>query len=164
MQNWDWNIERRRTVRARAERLAAGEESIEPLLQVHSEGAVEIIEAIEDDANLYMPALNLANHGALPSLPDWAIVEVPAIVNRRGIHAVTVPPLPRPVTEICRREVELASVVIDAAISGDRTLALQALLLDPMVNDIERARSILDDFLISFKEWVPQFYDKRISL
>lgn len=48
-------------------------------------------------------------------------------------------------------------MVIDAAVSGDRNLALQALLLDPMMNDIERAKAILDDFVISFREWLPQF-------
>ncbi len=53
---------------------------------------------------------------------------------------------------------ELASVVVDAAATGDRTLALQALLLDPMINDIDRARAILDDFLVSFQEWLPQFW------
>lgn len=157
LQSWTGNIERRRNVRARAERMAAGEESIEPLLQVHSEGAVEIIEAMQADANATMPALNIPNRGCLPGLPDWAIVEVPALVNRHGIHGVSMPALPRPVTEICRREAELASVVIDAAISGDRTLALQALLLDPMMNDIDRAKAILDDFVGSFREWLPQF-------
>jgi alpha-galactosidase len=94
----------------------------------------------------------------LPGLPDWAIVEVPAVVNRMGIHGVSMPALPPAVTEICRREAELASLVVDAAATGDRTLALQALLMDPMMNDIGRARDILDDFLESFREWLPQFH------
>lgn len=157
LQSWTGNIERRKTVRARAERMAAGEESIDPLLKVHSEGAVEIIEARETDANAYMPALNLPNRGCLPGLPDWAIVEIPAIVNRHGVHGVGMPALPPALTEICRREAELAALVIEAAKSGDRNLALQALLMDPMINDIDRARTILDDFCHSFAEWLPQF-------
>jgi len=157
LQSWTGNIERRKNVRARAERMAAGLETIEPLLQVHSEGAVEIIEAREGDTNRYMPALNLPNRGALPGLPDWAIVETPAIVNRHGAQPITMPPLPPALTEICRREAELAALVIEAAKTGDRNLALQALLMDPMINDIDRARAILDDFLVSFAEWLPQF-------
>lgn len=157
LQSWTGNMERRRNVRARAERMAAGEESIEPLLHVHSEGAVEIIEARQADANLYMPALNIPNRGCLPGLPDWAVVEVPAVVNRAGVHGVSVPALPPPVTEICRREAELASLVIEAARTGDRGLALQALLLDPTATDIDRCRAILDDFLTSFAQWLPQF-------
>lgn len=157
LQSWEGNIARRRTVRARAARLAAGHESLEPLLHAHSEGAVEIIEARLADANAYMPALNLPNHGALPGLPDWAIVEVPAVVNRLGAHPVALPALPAPVTELCRREAELAAVVVEAAVHGDRQLALHALLLDPMINDIDRAKAILDDFLVSFAQWLPQF-------
>jgi alpha-galactosidase len=137
--------------------MAAGEESITPLLQVHSEGAVEIIEAREGDTNAYMPALNLPNRGCLPGLPDWAIVETPAIVNRHGVRGVSMPALPSAITEICRREAELAALVIESARTGDRNLALQALLMDPMMNDIDRARAILDDFLYSFAEWLPQF-------
>ena len=157
LQSWEGNIERRRTVRARAERLARGEEALEPLRAVHSEGAVEMILGIADDANTYYPAVNIPNRGALPGVPDWAVVEVPGVLNRAGVHGVTTPPLPRPVIEICRREAELASIVVDAAATGDRGLAMQALLLDPMINDIDRARAILDDFLVSFREWLPQF-------
>ncbi|HRW49470.1 MAG TPA: hypothetical protein P5333_18260, partial [Caldilinea sp.] len=157
LQSWEGNIERRRTVRARAERLARGEEALEPLRAVHSEGAVEMILGIADDANTYYPAVNIPNRGALPGVPEWAVVEVPGVLNRAGVHGVTSPPLPRPVIEICRREAELASIVVDAAATGDRGLAMQALLLDPMINDIDRARAILDDFLVSFREWLPQF-------
>jgi len=157
LQSWTGNIERRQTVRARAERMAAGIESIEPLLHVQSEGAVEIIEARQGNANAYLPALNIPNRGTLPGLPDWAIVEVPAIVNRLGVRPVSMPALPPAITELCRREVALASLAIDAAMSGDRSLALQALLMDPMINDIERAKAILADFLTEFAQWLPQF-------
>ncbi len=158
LQSWEGNIARRSAVRARAERLAAGEEPLAPLRDVRSEGIVEIIEAWQSDAHAWQPALNVANAGcALPGLPAWAIVETPAVVDRAGIHPLSVPELPPPITEICRREAELAALVVEAAATGDRTLALQALLMDPMANDIDRCRAILDDFLDSFREWLPQF-------
>jgi len=43
------------------------------------------------------------------------------------------------------------------AMQGDRELALQALLLDPMINDIDTARAILADFLSTFAGYLPQF-------
>jgi alpha-galactosidase len=157
LQSWEGNIERRRTVSARAARLAAGLEPLAPLRQVDSEGVVELILAREQSANGYQPALNLPNRGALPGLPEWAVVEVPAIVNRLGVHPVGVPALPAALTELCRREAELAAITVEAAVTGDRNLALQALLLDPMMNDIARARAILADFLHTFAQWLPQF-------
>jgi alpha-galactosidase len=66
-------------------------------------------------------------------------------------------PLPEGIAELCRRELALSSLTVDAVVQGDRELALQALLLDPMINDIDRARAILDDFLKTFAEYLPQF-------
>jgi alpha-galactosidase len=159
LQSWEGNIARRTAVRALAGRLAAGGESLTPLRAVRSEGAVEIIEAWLADAHGWQPALNLPNRGgALPGLPEWAIVETPAVVNRAGMHPLPVAALPNAITELCRREAELAALVVEAAATGDRNLALQALLMDPMGNDIDRSRAILDDFLNSFREWLPQFH------
>lgn len=157
LQSWSGNIERRANVRARAERMAAGAEPLDALLSVRSEGVVELIEAWQANSGELMPALNIGNAGLIPGLPDFAVVEVPATVDRAGIHGVPMPPLPPAISELCRREAELASLVVDAAVTGDRTLALRALLMDPMANDIDRSRAILDDFLVTFGEWLPQF-------
>jgi alpha-galactosidase len=46
---------------------------------------------------------------------------------------------------------------VDACYYGDKDLALQALLLDPMINDLDQARAILQDFLAEFAEYLPQF-------
>jgi alpha-galactosidase len=67
------------------------------------------------------------------------------------------PPLPEGIAELCRRELALSSLCVDACVQGDRRLALQALLLDPMINDIDTARAILNDFLEEFAEYLPQF-------
>jgi len=59
--------------------------------------------------------------------------------------------------ELLRREAALVEMVVDTAVSGDHDLALQTLLLDPMVNDIDRASAILDDYLTNFEAYLPQF-------
>jgi alpha-galactosidase len=62
------------------------------------------------------------------------------------------------VAEIMRREVTVARLSVDSAVEGSREKALQCLLLDPVVNDFELARQILDDYLTSYKEYLPQFW------
>jgi alpha-galactosidase len=52
----------------------------------------------------------------------------------------------------------VAQLCVDAAAEGDAQKALQCLLLDPVVNDIEQAKDILDDYLCSYKEYLPQFW------
>jgi alpha-galactosidase len=137
--------------------MAAGTTSVEGMRDAHSEGAVELIEAISGNTNYYDQAVNVSNAGAIPNLPAETIVELPAIAAGSGIHPLTMPPLPTPIAELCRREAALVELVVDAAVTGDRTLALQALLLDPMINDIPRARALLDDYLTTFADYLPQF-------
>lgn len=47
---------------------------------------------------------------------------------------------------------------VDAAVEGNREKALQCLLLDPVITDIDTAKKILDDYLTSYKEYLPQFW------
>ena len=67
--------------------------------------------------------------------------------------------LPEPIAELCRREIAVAQLCVDAAVEGSREKALQCLLLDPVITDIETARKILDDYLTSYKEYLPQFWE-----
>jgi alpha-galactosidase len=134
-----------------------GERPIDELREVVSEGVPEIIEALAFNDNFYHHQLNLPNNGCIPNLPDDAIIEVPGVISGFGMRGLNMPPLPEPIAELCRRELAYSSMVIDSCYHGDRDLALQALLFDPMVNDIDRARAILDDFITEFAEYLPQF-------
>jgi alpha-galactosidase len=156
-QNWDGNRQRRADRWAQALAIVNGECPVDELRFAISEGVPEIVEAITFNDNYYHHQLNLPNHGLIPNLPEDAIVEVPGMISRMGIRGLNMPPLPEGIAELCRRELALSSITIDACIHGDRQLALQALLLDPMINDIDTARAILDDFLTTFAEYLPQF-------
>ncbi len=157
LQSWDGNRRRRADRKAMAEAIVAGKRPVDELKGALSEGVPEIVEAITFNDNFYHHQFNLPNNGLIPNLPDDAIVEVPGVVSGFGIRGLNFPPLPEGIAELCRRELALSSLVVDAVVKGDRQLALQALLLDPMMNDIDRARAILDDFLTTFAEYLPQF-------
>lgn len=60
-----------------------------------------------------------------------------------GANSVVVSVQVGPREEVWELDLAVSSVTVDAAVRGDRQLALQALLLDPMVNDINRARAHL---------------------
>jgi len=162
LQSWDGNRKRRADRKALAEAIVAGNVPVDDLRDVwrHNildEGIPDMIGAVMDNDNFYHQQLNIPNEGYIPNLPQDAIVEVPGIISGMGFQGLTFPPLPDGIAALCRRELELSSLVVDAAVSGDRQLALQALLLDPMVTDIDTARAILDDFLEDFSQYLPQF-------
>jgi alpha-galactosidase len=163
LQSWEGNRTRRTRRRQLAEAVVSGEVAVEELRNVWQfdileEPVAEIIAAIHFNDNYYNQQLNIPNNGGLiPNLPEDAIVEVPGVISGMGIQGLAFPPLPDAIAELCRRELDLSSLVVDAAVSGDRQLAMQALLLDPMVTDIDVARAILNDFLNDFAEYLPQF-------
>lgn len=138
--------------------MADGRLTIESLLDTDSEGALEMIENVARGGKHYHLAANLPNTGQVSNLPLGAIVETPVVVDGAGIHPVSCGALPEPVAELCRRELMVAQLGVDAAVEGDYNKALQCLLLDPVINDPHAARSILDDYLRSYREHLPQFW------
>jgi alpha-galactosidase len=138
--------------------MADGPESITPLREADSEGALEVIEHIAGAGNHYHLAVNLPNQGQVANLPMGAIVETPGLSTGAGVQPVTVGDLPEGIAELCRREIAVAQLGVDAAVFGDRQLALQCLLLDPVVTDLDIAKQILDDYLEIYREYLPQFW------
>ncbi|NJL94884.1 MAG: hypothetical protein HC915_14780 [Anaerolineae bacterium] len=162
LQSWEGNRRRRATRQQLAKDIVEGRVDVNSLRDVwrHNmldEGIPEMIAAVTYNDNHYHQQLNLPNRGFIPNLPQDAIVEVPGIISGFGFQGLSFPALPEGIAALCRRELELSSLIVDAAYYGDRSLALQALLLDPMISDIDTARAILNDFLTEFNEYLPQF-------
>jgi alpha-galactosidase len=142
----------------RLNEMANGDATIEALLDTDSEGALEMIENVAGAGDHYHPAANLPNVGQISNLLLGAIVETPVQVNGTGIHPVHMDALPEPIAELLRREITVAQLCVEASVEGSREKALQCLLLDPVITDIDTAKKILDDYLTSYKEYLPQFW------
>jgi alpha-galactosidase len=138
--------------------MAEGRLVIDSLLDADSEGALEMIENLAGGGSHYHAAANRQNIGQIANLPFGATVESPVHVSSAGVTPIHVGALPEPVAELLRREISVGQLCVDAVIEGNREKALQSLLLDPMVTDIDVARQLLDDYLRTYKEHLPQFW------
>jgi alpha-galactosidase len=156
--DWDMNAAVREFQHDRHKQMADGEATIEGLEDTDSEGALEMIENVAGAGTHYHLAANLPNLGQIDNLPIGATVETPVVVDGAGIHPVHVGGFPGPVAELLRRETIVAQLCVDAAVEGDRRKALQCLLLDPVITDIETAKQVLDAFLTEYKQYLPQFW------
>jgi len=156
--DWDYWADSRDTDRDRIAQMSAGMLPIDELRHAESEGALEIITHIAGAGTHYHLAVNLPNQSQISNLPPRAIVETPGIVTGAGVQPVVVGPLPEPIAELCRRELAVIRLSVDAAVNGDRQAALQCLLLDPVITDMDVAKQILDDYLNAYKEFLPQFW------
>lgn len=138
--------------------MISGEKSIDFLKDLHSEHAEEIIAGVVADKKMKSDAVNIPNNGYISNLPNDSIVEVPGIVDASGVRGEKVGDLPEPIAELCRRDIKISELTIDAAYNGDRDLAQQVLSLDPMIDDLDVAKNMLNEFLENQKEYLPQFY------
>jgi len=119
---------------------------------------LEMIENMAGASTHYHLAANLPNEGQISNVPLGATVETPVIVNGAGIQPVHMGALPEPIAELLRRETSVAQLCVDSAVEGNREKALQCLLLDPVITDIDTAKKILDEYLSSYREYLPQFW------
>ena len=140
-------------------RMAAGQESVDFLKHTYSERAEQIMASVVTGSNLYDYAVNLPNTaGYISNMPRDAVVEVPAVMGLHGVKGIAVGELPRVAASFCNKQKDIVDLAVEAAVTGDRGLALQALALDPMIDDLDVAKGILKDSLCAFEKYLPQFF------
>src|SRR5262249_27529907 len=109
-----------------------------------------------DGAHHYV---DVRNNGTIAGLPDEAVVEVPAIVDRTGAHPVEVPPLAPDMLGLVEAVTAYEILTIRAARTGDRGPALRALLANPLVRQWDVALPLLDALLEANRRYLPAFAD-----
>ena len=126
----------------RAQAMLAGEK---PLPSSHSgEIVFQIVESIEHDLNREF-FVNLPNVGQIANLPLDNIVETYAIANARGLTPVAFGELPPSVAPLVQLHSDIQEMIVEAALTGDKELALQAFLLDPMIRDFDAGRQMFEE-------------------
>ncbi|MBA8796061.1 alpha-galactosidase [Friedmanniella endophytica] len=130
------------------DRLRAQAAGMEPLPAApdaqEAERLVAICAALVEGADRLELAVNLPNRGAIAGLPDEAVVEVPAVIGRT-VTPLAVGALPAGITAVLAARAAQQEIVVRAALTGDRALAVQALALDPLVPGPAVAARIIDD-------------------
>ena len=81
----------------------------------------------------------MRNDGAIPNLPDDVVVEMPARIGRDGATAVPTAPLRADLDALVRSAKDYELLTIEAALTGDRSLAELALMTNPLGPDASLA-------------------------
>lgn len=122
-----------------------------------AERLVAIAEALLSGRDLVELAVNLPNRGAISNLPPEAVVEVPALVNGSGVTPLAVGELPASIAAVLTARAQQQEITVEAALTRDPALALEALVLDPLVPDSRTARAILRDAALAQPETLGAF-------
>ena len=103
--------------------------------------------------------LNLPNAGQCPDLPKDAVVESMVTATSDGLAGRDHGRAPAALAECLRRVVASQEMTVEAAISGSRDRAVDAMLLDPLAGriDFDHVEQMTDEMLAATAQWLPQF-------
>jgi len=96
--------------------------------------------------------LNVRNGSALPGLDADAVVELPTLVDRLGVH-----PLPASTPDLhqlglMQQVKAVERLTIEAATTGSPDAALKAFALHPLVDSVSVARDLLSGYIAAIPE------------
>ncbi len=101
--------------------------------------------------------VNTRNGGAITGWPaDW-VLEMPARVNRQGIHPIAAEPLPDVHSSLVYRVKTAELLTAKAAVTGDKKQLYLALLAHPLGPDADKIEEVMEDLLLTNKAYLPQF-------
>jgi len=125
---------------------------------LYSEAAVRLMASIHNDRR-DIQCVNTANRGALADLPAESVVEVNCVIGCDGPTPLATGPLRPELRGLLQQVKAYEELTIQAAISGDRKVALQALLANPLVPSFRVAQALLDELIEAHREHLPQFVE-----
>lgn len=122
----------------------------------YSEAAAELVASLAAGTG-DVQVVNVRNAGAIPNLPLDDVVEVAATIDAEGAHPLPVAPLSEEMLGLVQHAKAYERLTIRAATSGDRVLALRALLSNPLVPDYPTASGLLTAILDANRDHLPRF-------
>lgn len=143
------------TVRAARSPEPLGEEFFAHFHGEH-EQLMDIIDSTERDRRRHY-YMNVRNDGAIPNLPPWAVVEMPAAACAAGSFPVHLPDFPDVLAGFTMRFLSGIEIAVEAALRGDRRLMEEAILAGGYLADRAVVSRMVDELLAAHRAHLPQF-------
>jgi 6-phospho-beta-glucosidase len=125
----------------------------------YSEAAAQLIASLHAGSN-DIQIVDVCNQGGLPGLADDAVVEVPAKVGRHGVEVLKLRALAPEMLGLVQHVKAYERLTVQAALSGDRQVALKALITNPLVGRYQVAAPLLDALLAANRQYLPRFFPR----
>jgi len=102
--------------------------------------------------------VDVRNEGALPGLPDDAVVEVPCTVDRDGAHPLAQRVLAPEMAGLVEHAKAYERLAVTAAVHGRRDDVVRALVANPLVGQYPQAQRMADALLEANRHHLPRFF------
>ncbi len=124
----------------------------------YSLAAVSLIDSIANDVR-DVQIVNVKNNGAVDFMEDDDVVETAAVIGSSGPEVIKVPHFENShIKGMMRTVKEYEKLTVEAALTGDESAALNALMLHPLVGDYHRAKACFCEMKEAHKSFLPEFY------
>ncbi len=125
-----------------------------------SEQLIQIMQSLLEDKR-HVFSVNMPNHGAVPGMPWDAVLEMPAAAGGPGFMPLQAKALPPALTAKLLEKIAAIEITVEAALTGDFDLFVEALLADGSVSDPDAAVALASDLLEAHQAFLPQFAARR---
>ncbi|MFZ4451204.1 6-phospho-beta-glucosidase [Salibacterium aidingense] len=126
----------------------------------YSEAAVRLMTSLHSNSR-YIHTLNVRNNGAISCLPEDACIETNCVVESHRVTPLQVENVPVQIRGLLQVVKAYEELTVEAAVTGDKGMALQALTLHPLIPSAEKAKELLEQMLEVNKHYLPQFYQGK---
>lgn len=119
--------------------------------------AIPIIEGLVLGIEHKLGAINIPNSKFyVPGLEKDSVIEVPATVGKKGLQPMTMPRLPEGCLSFLKTQASIHKLLVQAYQEKSKNLLLQAILLDPTVDNYQNAVHLINEMFELQKEVLPE--------
>lgn len=122
----------------------------------YSDAACNLITSIYTNKN-DVQYVNVRNNGAVSNLPSESAVEIACVITKDGPKPIATGELKPQINGTIQTIKSFERMVCEAAIHGDRDLAVTALNMNPLCPSDTLANTVIDELIEAHKEYLPQF-------
>lgn len=103
---------------------------------------------------------NVSNTGLIDNLPQGCCVEVPCLVDKNGIQPTRIGALPPHLAAMMQTNINVQSLTVEAALTGQREAIYHAAMLDPHTAaelSLDQIWSLVDELIEAHGDWLPAY-------
>lgn len=120
------------------------------------EQLIEILKSIlHNEGKIF--SVNLPNEGAIPNLPNHAVLELPAVATGRGFIPLHITDFPDELAFMLKKRIEIIDLTVEAALTGKRSLIMEAMMLDRAIQNKEATEKLMEELIHTHRQYLPQF-------
>ena len=104
---------------------------------------------------------NVMNKGLVTNLPEFSSVEVACLVDSNGVQPTHYGELPTQLAALCRMNINVHQLAVEAVLNKDRRKVYQALMMDPLTHSmltIDQIEKVVDRLIGKQKEYLGKIF------